>query len=1583
MQGTTTTNLGAGKQSPATVSWRLAAAALVALALVIGGVVAFVRSDGLNSIDAAQTRATAWFTHQGSGRVVLVDGFGGQAIARIEAAVPGESIEARSSSTAAFFVNRSTAQTRVIDQAALRLGPGLAVASLTASVPTTAAGTAGLTVVDPQSGESTLVSPDGQVAPFVSVRGEAVVAPNGSVWSVDTRQLHRARPNESSASYDAPGADAITLNGNLGVVLDRADGRLLTAGAGWVELTGDPNRSDLVVQAPGPADDCTWVGAGDHLWCVAAKSVVHDIEIAGLNITASDLLAVSGDVAVVVHRATPGIVRFDWRTASIVDTATASVPSDASLAVTVTDDLIWVDDVAGDFVWAIHEWGLNAIEKNDDSVPLLGESGEVVSGGDAPRPGFGAGAAGASPDEGWREPDDNGVDDPPVAVDDQVSARGGAPIPIAVTANDYDPDGEAIVVVGASAPSSGAVEVASATTIVYTPVAGFIGIDQFTYRIADGNGTEAMATVTVEVLDTNAPNQAPTGQADFTETGVGTAVVVDVLLNDTDPERDALRIGSFTTPTSGGAVSEAIGRSGLPALRYEPPVGVSGKVTFLYRPEDSRGAVGETVEVTVLVATGSEGNRPPQLRPDAVRVRIATPTLVAVLANDLDPDGDPLSVTLIEPFPPGVTARVVGDQVEVTAGAGAIPTSIVTYEVDDGHDHQVRSSVLVYAVGAEEPNRPPLVYADTATMIVGEAHKIDVLLNDSDPDGDPLSVIAVTQPAAGGTVVNERRGVRFSASPLNAGVDERTVRFTYTVTDGQGHDVAGEVSVRVLALALPTPPWAQDDVATTEVDTPVVIDVLRNDGDPSGERPTLVGAPSCPSGGSARIRSDQGVTFSPPAGKVGAFRCMYEVTNSRDLRASASIIITVVEPPNRNQPPVAQDDERTIKTNEVIEINVLANDEDPDGEAGDLKLVSVSTPRLGTVRIASDQVRYSASATPGVVTMRYEVTDGDGGTVTGRIIVTVVEPDPVAPVANDDLRSPTAPVESVVIDMLANDHDPDGNVSDLVVTGVQLTAGAAQISHVKGTLTVVPSSTFVGKITVAYTIVDLDGLSDQGLVVVTVTAPRNRPPEARNVSATVESGGLVRVALDFFDLDGGDLIVELLSKRSDIGDLTRDGGAVVFQSKPGAEGFASFVYRVSDGELMAEASISITVQACGVSSPIIVNPNAVFTTGYQQPFTVPISGLFSGGELIEVAPALSGLTYTPPAGENGVVSFTYRVRNACRQTTSGAFSIDVNRSPEGHPQSINLPIGGTSRLSAGTLATDPDGQTLVLSLPTKVPSWVAIDNGELFIAAPSDVAVNGLEVLARITDPGGLFVDVPVTVTVANQPPIASDVTITVIRFDEHEFLLPCSDPDQQQLSMSEVPKKILGVKLEVDGASNDRVRFDPAEVEGVASFPYVCTDPLGASDSATVTIDFGSRPVALQVGTLNMVPNQSRQVTVVDGGFVVAVRNPPENPLFVSLTGTPQVIDISAPPGTPSGTYEVRYTIANGRFFENTQLMVTVAGNGGGSTTTTTTPTTTTTTTVPGSPVTTTTVPTTTTTTTVPTTTTTVPTTPTVPPGP
>jgi hypothetical protein len=1518
-----------------TVTWRKTVAAVAATVIGLLGVVVVVRSEGLPAVDAASARATRWFVHQPTGRIVLVDGYGGRALASIAAGGAGEQIEVVEGRPGAYVLNDTTAEAQAVDSAELRLGAPLGLATLGAGRALAAVGQAGLVVVNAPESAATVVTDDGETVGFSVDAGDAtVIAPDGAVWSLVRGDLRRTTSSATATvSVGAAPNALLSMVGTQPFVVDGVNRRARLGTGAWSALPTGADPSEIVVQQPGPSAPCGWVAAGDELWCISAAGVDERVNIDGLAVGGSDVLAIAGDAAAVVRRGPSSIVRFDWRRQQILGDLPASVAPDASLEVTSTVDLVWVDDRAGDFVWAVNPWAIQAVDKNDQSILVLGDDGELVEQGDPARPPAPGTGDSVGSEAEIREPDDNGIDDPPVAVDDWVTARTGPPVTVPVTANDYDPDGEAIAVSAVGIPGHGSADIGTATTVVYTPDAGYVGSDQFEYTIVDGNGTQASATVFIELLAFDATNKPPIGVSDQVETGAGVPVVVEVLLNDIDPERDGLRIGGFSPPEPVGEiplgeVTETLGPSGLPALRFAPVEGFEGTAIFSYRPEDVLGAVGQDVEIRVEVASAGDANRPPVTSPDAIRVRRDVVSALPVLVNDTDPDGDPLVLSVIGPLPPGLDVEVEGEQLSITARAGAASLLPFEYSVDDGHGHQVRGAVLVDVIDDVEPNRPPIVTIDTERVVAGETVVIDVTANDIDPDGDPLTVIDVSQPAdeRGRAVVFSRTQVQFTPAALAEDTEQVTARFTYTVSDGNGHQAVGDVAVTVLPEALAAPPFARDDSTFTFVDVPVTIDVLRNDGDPSGGRPALVGTPGCPSGGSAVVTADRQVRFDPPRGLSGAFRCTYEVTNVQGLKASASIIVTVREPQITNRPPEAVNDSLSVEVGATASIDVTANDRDPDGDSRSLQVVSSTAPSLGSAVRRGNVIVFTAGSVTGPTTINYQVADAAGGISLGRLLVRVVDKENVAPIAVDDLLSIYGPGVPQQFSVLSNDSDPDATPGGLAVVSATRVSGSASVSLSGSTVTVTPDPDFVGEVVANYTIRDGGGLTASARIVLTVQKPLNRPPDARDDLNEVANGGTVTTAVLFNDTDpdGDPLSLRIVGAPDPaLGSATLNADrTITFFANPGASGTASITYQVSDGTLIDTAVLRITVRPCSESAPVA--NDGFLRTGYQQPIAIDLNAYAANGVIVDVVgpPGFANGVYAPPAGENGNVVVSYAVVNSCRLRATGNITIDVNQSPVVTPKTIEMGRGEGREIPVSELATDAEPLSIVAG--GAAPEWVTTEPGRLVAAPGAGVATGSYSWSVTVRDPGGLTGVVAVTVVVVNRIPIAAADTVDVSSGSPGSFDIVDNDVDpdgpDSALRIRSVPATITFT----NGASGTvmltgsgrRIVVDPGAGLGTASFVYTVEDlEGGVSRPATVTV-VGPR--------LNTAPFARDQAVAVAAGetrtFVLDAGDADGDPVTV--------VDLSDAAGViiervalsvtirvaQAGSYSFSYRVTDGR---------------------------------------------------------------------
>jgi hypothetical protein len=183
------------------------------------------------------------------------------------------------------------------------------------------------------------------------------------------------------------------------------------------------------------------------------------------------------------------------------------------------------------------------------------------------------------------------------------------------------------------------------------------------------------------------------------------------------------------------------------------------------------------------------------------------------------------------------------------------------------------------------PNQPPIAVDDAATTNENTSVTILVLLNDSDPDEDPLTVIDATQ-GANGSVTFTGSNVTYTPNAGFSGSDS----FSYTISDGRGGTDSASVSVTVLNVN--APPVAVDDTASvTQGTLHNPINVLGNDSDPDGDPLTIVDLSPGPNGS---VETDgTTVYYTPAAGFVGTDSFTYTISDGNGGQDTATVTVTV------------------------------------------------------------------------------------------------------------------------------------------------------------------------------------------------------------------------------------------------------------------------------------------------------------------------------------------------------------------------------------------------------------------------------------------------------------------------------------------------------------------------------------------------------------------------------------------------------------------------------------------------------------------------------------------------------------------
>ena len=445
----------------------------------------------------------------------------------------------------------------------------------------------------------------------------------------------------------------------------------------------------------------------------------------------------------------------------------------------------------------------------------------------------------------------------------------------------------------------------------------------------------------------------------------------------------------------------------------------------------------QTVTDSFIVIVNPQ-NDPPTAQDDSglawTTTEDTSPTGLNVLANDFDIDGDPLSVTSFTlESPPGATISIASDGALTYDPTGstllqqlqANQTRTVTfvYTVSDGFETST-ASVTLTVTGV---NDAPIAFADAPAAIPKNQQNvaIDVLGNDSDPEGSALTIDSVNTVPTIGNVSIDRSGsadqILYTPgagfADLLAGLT-RTDSFTYTVTDGEGGFATAVVNIVVSGPN--NPPVATNDSTTTFENDDIQIRVLANDFDPVNHALLITAVngnaitPGNPvsignRGGTGRLNADNTITFSPNQryddlgvneALVETFTYTISDNNGGTDPATASITIRGV-----NDPPNAQNDGYEAVQGGIFTTSdadgsatptifnddgVLGNDVDVDGD--NLTVTLSTPPQFGVLTLNADDgtFRYEHNGgTELVDTFEYIVDDGNGGSSVATATITL------------------------------------------------------------------------------------------------------------------------------------------------------------------------------------------------------------------------------------------------------------------------------------------------------------------------------------------------------------------------------------------------------------------------------------------------------------------------------------------------------------------------------------------------------------------------------------------------------------------
>ncbi|MCQ9054242.1 tandem-95 repeat protein [Vibrio parahaemolyticus] len=1139
------------------------------------------------------------------------------------------------------------------------------------------------------------------------------------------------------------------------------------------------------------------------------------------------------------------------------------------------------------------------------------------------------------------------INDAPNAENDVITTEEDTAVAIDVLVNDSDVEGDALSIQSASVPKEqGTVEVVDGK-LVFTPAENFNGEATISYIVTDGDLTdEAKVSVTVTPV-----NDSPVAVDDTTSIQEDTAVTIDVLTNDTDVDGDKLSIESASVPKEQGTVEVVNGK-----LVFTPAENFNGDAEITYTVTD--GQLTDEAKVTVTV---NPVNDVPTIKVEAVESitedAVSADTVVATLTvRDTDTPEDQLTVSL-ENNSNGYFV-LVGDEVKLTqAGVDAVNNDelnlkglTISASVSDGVNPTASDSdsLIVNRV-----NDAPTIKVDAVESITEDAVSTDTVVatltvRDTDTPEDQLAVSLENN--SNGYFVLVGNEVKLTQAGVDAvNNDELNLKdLTISASVSDGVNPTANDSDSLIVNRVNDAPVAKDDIATTQEDTAVTIDVLPNDSDVDGDKLSIQSASVPEAQGKVEI-VDGKLVFTPAENFHGDAEITYTLTDGV-LTDQATVNVTVNAV---NDTPVVESNlaDQTLAedfTPYTIDLNTAFSDVDNvDGEL----TFSVSGNSNVLVSIENGIATISPTADwNGSEILTFKATDPSGESVSQTVDLTV------APVVDIEADS-TNVVEDTptIINVLGNDtfEGKDKVVSLDADNGPK---NGTVIVNNDGTVTYTPNDNYVGKDTFTY-IVTSGGVSESTTVEVNVT-PVNDAPVAKDDIATTQEDTAVTIDVlpNDTDVDGDKLSIQSASVPEAQGKVEIVDGKLVFTPAENFNGHAEIIYTVTDGELTDEAKVTVTVNPVNDAPTIKVDAVESITEDAVNTDTVVATLTVRDTDTPE-----DQLTVSLENNSNG---YFVLVGNEVKLTQAG---VDAVNNDELNLKDLTI----SASVSDGVNPTANDSDSLIVNRVNDAPTVenaiadqelsedfdaYTIDLNEVFkdsdsslefsVSGNSNIQVaivngiatftptadwNGSEALTfTATDPSGESVSQTVNFTVAPVVDIVADKatvvedTPTIIKVLGNDTF----EGDDKVVSLDTNNGPANGtVSVNPDGS----VTYTPNDnYHGTDSFTYIVTSG-GVSESTTVRVDVtpvNDAPVAKDDTaitdedtpvTIDVLPND----TDVDGDKLSI-----ESASVPKEQGTVEVVNgklVFTPAENFNGDAEITYTVTDGQLTDEAKVTVTV----------------------------------------------------------
>ncbi|WEM43738.1 Ig-like domain-containing protein [Photobacterium sp. DA100] len=636
-------------------------------------------------------------------------------------------------------------------------------------------------------------------------------------------------------------------------------------------------------------------------------------------------------------------------------------------------------------------------------------------------------------------------------------------------------------------------------------------------------------------------------------------------------------------------------------------------------------------------------------------------------------------------------------------------TSNIVIHVSDGNE---TASLAAFNLEVVNVNDAPTISGTPATSVQQDASYSFTPVA-SDLDNDALTFGIDNQPAWAS--FNTATGL-LSGTPSNDDVGT-TANIVITVSDG--NETASLVAFNLEVVNVNDAPVSVDDIAETNEDESVLIDILSNDYDIDQNLVvSSVSIETAPEHGTAQFDTGTGkVTYQPENDFNGTDIFSYRVKDS-DLSQSELATVTITVTPVNDAPVAAAFNEKTAEDNPlVLAVRIASSDSEEGTPAGDIEIVVHPEYGVATV-VDSANIRYMPNDDYfGQDELTYRIYDEAGLASENAEIKILVGAINDRPVARDD-EVTTFEDEPVDIAILSNDSDIEDGSGEAGFASSQITLidqGSLHIGSVSvladGKLRYVPDADANGTELISYSITDSDGYESlAATVTVTITPVNDSPVAIDNQAQLLEEGTLeINVLGNDYDVDEGDQLdvssVEIVTMPQGGTVSVTPTGAIRYQAIENFFGDDLFSYQVKDltGDVSNIAMVDLTVMPVN-DVPIIVDDTITETYTEQNQFELDVLSNdvdVDGDELSIVAAQASvgtvtiennKLNFVAPAGFTGNVEISYLVTDEHSELVSAT---------------VNLTIEGDVQLGTPVINEPDDVEVNATGLFTKVDLGIA------------------------------------------------------------------------------------------------------------------------------------------------------------------------------------------------------------------------------------------------------------------------------------